>query len=153
MSRQLTGGEWLAVPLRDGKWAPGLVARVGRRGVLFGYFFGPATREIPSLRETTDLRPDGAALVGMFGDLGIREGTWAILGRSESWDPANWPFPQFVRTDSLSGQVTLIKYSESDLVTSIRENRVDKAGSVGKPQDGLMGEGYVRERLARLLEG
>lgn len=34
-------GDWFAVPLGGAGYALGLVARVGRRGVTFGYFFGP----------------------------------------------------------------------------------------------------------------
>jgi hypothetical protein len=33
-------GDLFAVPLRDGGYGIGVVARVGRRGVLVGYFFG-----------------------------------------------------------------------------------------------------------------
>lgn len=41
MARNYREGSRFAVPLRQGGYAVGLVARVNPRGVLLGYFFGP----------------------------------------------------------------------------------------------------------------
>ena len=40
-------GDWFAVPLRDGGYAAGLIARANPKGVLLGYFFG----NIPFIRQ------------------------------------------------------------------------------------------------------
>lgn len=150
VNEKLKGGEWLAVPLANGLWAAGLVARAGPRGVTFGYFFGPASSEPPMLQQVRRLEPQDAILVGMYGDLGIREGSWKVLGRSEPWDPTRWPLVRLARTDSLWGQTYLVEYSESDLSRS-REYKVEPSDAAGAPEDGLMGEGFVRLRLAKLL--
>jgi hypothetical protein len=41
-------GDWFAVPLRDGGYAVGLVARMDNRGGVLGYFFGPRRDDVPS---------------------------------------------------------------------------------------------------------
>ena len=84
-------GDWFAVPLPDGTWA---VGRIARRGgpILFGYFFGPRRRQVPTLTEVASLRPEDAAYVTRFGYLGLREGEWPILG-AEDFDRSAWPMP------------------------------------------------------------
>lgn len=116
---RLVGGEWLAVQIRSDSWSLGLVARVGRRGVLLGYFFGPRFAQVPRLSDAEGLVAANAVLVGMFGDLGIQEGTWRILGRQSGWDELDWPLPQFVRRDSLDYLVKFIRYSASDISVEI----------------------------------
>jgi len=61
-------GTWFAVPLKDGGYAAGVVARVGRRGVLFGYFFGPRRPAAPSLSDLEGLTPNNAVLA-IVGDI------------------------------------------------------------------------------------
>src|SRR5262249_16153212 len=43
-------GECLAIPLRDGGFAIGVVARANATGVLLGYFFGPRRDVVPELK-------------------------------------------------------------------------------------------------------
>ena len=76
-------GDWFAVPLGCGGYAVGIIARRGRAASCSGSFFGPRHRDIPSLTQLEALRPDGAILVGKFGHLGLKDGTWPILGRLE----------------------------------------------------------------------
>jgi hypothetical protein len=66
-------GDWFAVPLRDGDYAVGVVARVDGSGGVLGYFFGPRRAEVPSLLEVENLDPDQALRVLRFGDLGLIE--------------------------------------------------------------------------------
>jgi hypothetical protein len=40
-------GDWFAVPLRNGGFAVGLVARANPKAALLGYFFGPKTKGYP----------------------------------------------------------------------------------------------------------
>jgi len=67
-------GSVFLVPLRDGGYARGVVARAGPKGkILMGYFFGPrlATRDDMPL---SDLAPAQAILRMRFADLGLING-------------------------------------------------------------------------------
>jgi Immunity protein 26 len=67
-------GDWFAVPLRNGGFAVGVIARANPRGVSLGYFFGPPRSDVPRLDEVADLRSGDAVLVRKFGHLGILNG-------------------------------------------------------------------------------
>jgi hypothetical protein len=84
-------GDWFAVPLPIGLNALGVVARVGRAGVLFGYFFGPARHTMPSIADVGELDASKAALIGKFGHLGLEGGRWPLLGSVNEWNPDEWP--------------------------------------------------------------
>jgi hypothetical protein len=86
-------GDWFAVPLRDGGFAVGLVARANPGVVLLGYFFGPMRSEVPKLEDLAGLQPGDAVLIGMFGHLAIVQGKWPLLGRLDGWDRRDWPTP------------------------------------------------------------
>src|SRR5687768_5375020 len=77
-------GDWFAVPLRDGGWAVGRVARMPpppKRGIhLLGYFFGPRRDRVPALDDVADLAPEAAISIERFSDLGLVRGTWPVLG-------------------------------------------------------------------------
>jgi hypothetical protein len=59
-------GDWFAVPLDEGGFCVGVVARANRSGVLLGYFFGPKRLDVPTLAELTALKAGDAVLVGAF---------------------------------------------------------------------------------------
>jgi hypothetical protein len=82
-------GSVFLVPLRNGGYARGVVARATAKGkTLFGYFFGP---RIESTGSTVldDLNPANATLRIRFGDLGLINGAWPLLGRIPNWDRAD----------------------------------------------------------------
>lgn len=56
-------GDWLGVPLREGGYAVGLVARANPDGVLLGYFFGPRRMEVPMLGDVKNLVPAHASKI------------------------------------------------------------------------------------------
>jgi hypothetical protein len=66
-------GDWYAIPLLEGGFAAGIVARA-KSPALFGYFFGPRRRTVPTLEQVSGLTPEQAVLVGTFGHLGIVTG-------------------------------------------------------------------------------
>lgn len=99
-------GDWVAVPLRDGGYAVGLIARANPKGALLGYFFGPRRSRIPRLHDVSGLRPGDAVLVRTFGHLGIVHGTWPLLGRLDGWERQDWPTPVFVRYEGRAARST-----------------------------------------------
>jgi hypothetical protein len=144
-------GDWFAVPLREGGYAAGVVARAHRDGVMFGYFFGPKRAEVPALEDVTGLTPADAVLAGKFGDLGLLRGTWPLLGPCPHWERGLWPMPPLIRYEELTGRSFRVFYADDDPSEMIREEQIPPGTAEQGPQDGLMGFGYVEKRLTALL--
>lgn len=144
-------GDWFAVPLRVSGYALGVVARASRRGVLLGYFFGPHFEHCPSLDEVNGLCPGDAILVGRFGHLGLQHGDWAVLGHAAEWDRAQWPTPEFLRYEELTGRSLRVIYDDDDPAEMVREYQVAPGVTEQAPVDSMMGAGFVEIRLTSLL--
>ena len=143
-------GDWFVVPLRDSRFAVGLVARTNPEGVLVGYFFGPARQATPAITELSALTPTDAILVGRFGHLGLVQGKWPVLGRLPRWDRSIWPMPVFIRYEELSGRTFQVFYHDADPNKLLRELQVPPGVAEQGPKDGLMGPGFVERTLTRL---
>jgi Immunity protein 26 len=144
-------GDWFAVPLREGGFAVGVVARANPKGALLGYFFGPRRTSVPSPDDVAGLQAEGAALVGKFGDLGLTGGRWPIVGRLADWDRTEWPMPVFLRYEELTGRSFRVFYDDGDPVRPIREVQVSPGVDEQGPKDGLMGAGFVEIVLTHSL--
>jgi hypothetical protein len=129
----------------------GLIARSKPGGrILLGYFFGPRREHLPSLNDVQGLTVKDAILVRRFGDLGLYNKEWPIIGPSASWNRKIWPMPSFVREDVVSGETTLIDYSEDDL-TEVSERPGSPDDLHRYPEDGLSGYGAIGIKLTDLL--
>jgi hypothetical protein len=120
---------------------------------VLGYFFGPARRQPPILSEVGDLEPHDAVLVGIFSDLKLRKSEWPIIGKSGDWLRDGWPMPVFARFQELNATHYLQYYDDSNPDVSLHDVAVSAIEASGKPEDGLMGAGFVEIRLSRLLQG
>jgi hypothetical protein len=145
-----TEGTLFFVPLRNGGYARGVVARSSRDGkVLLGYFFGP---QLSSTEEagTSTLDPSEAILRIRFGDLGLINGEWPIRGEILSWNRSEWPMPVFVRKDPLGKrQSVFVRYSDAD--PSHVELESPASDDVGFGVDLMSGYGAVEIKLTKLL--
>ena len=144
-------GDWFAVPLREGGFGVGLVARANPKAALLGYFFGPRREEVPSLQDLSQLRAADAPLVGKFGHLGITQGKWPLLGRLPGWERSDWPMPVLIRYEELTGRSFKVFYDDDDPSKLLREEQVAAGTDEQGPTDGLMGAGYVEKVLTALL--
>ena len=144
-------GDWFAVPLRNGDFAVGLIARANSGGVLLGYFFGPPRPEVPALASIGGLKPVDAVLIRKFGHLGIVQGKWPLLGSVDGWNRQQWPTPVFVRYEELTGRSFRVFYDDNDPNKVLREERVPPGEAEQAPKDGLMGAGFAEAALSRLL--
>lgn len=143
-------GTWFAVPLRSGGFGLGRVTRMAPEGkVLVGYFFGPRRRTAPTLSNTFGLTPQDASLVVRFGDLSLVQGDWRILGDAGPWDRSQWPTPDFLREDPLSGQAWRVRYDDDYPNIVVDETLVSPKTALGR--DGLFGAGAVEIALDRKL--
>jgi hypothetical protein len=145
-------GDWFAVPLRDGGFAVGVIARANEDGALLGYFFGPKRAFVPSIDDIADLGVSEAELVGKFGHLGLKHGTWPIIGQLEDWDRTAWPMPVFGRFEELTGRAFAVKYADDDPNSHPRETEIEPVDLARYPRDGLMGAGYVEIVLSKSLQ-
>lgn len=146
-------GDWFAVPLRDYGYAVGVVARASR-GCVFGYFFRPRCENIPALDDIIVFQPKDAVWRAMFGDLGLLEEKWPIIGHSVAWDRSAWPLPPFVRIDVLNPQKAYkTRYSEDDISLNGIIEIVDcDPGLVAMyPEDSVSGYGAIEIKLTDLL--
>ncbi|MBO1756885.1 Imm26 family immunity protein [Allobranchiibius sp. CTAmp26] len=143
-------GDCFAVPLRDGGYAAGVVARSNPEGVLVGYFFGPARRAVPVQSDLVGLRAADALLVGRFGHLGLAQGTWPMIGQLPNWDRSQWAMPAFIRYEELSGRTFQVFYDDDDPSRVLREIRVPSGPAEQGPKGGLMGAGFVEGVLTRM---
>lgn len=144
-------GDWIAVPIADCGYALGIITRMGKRGALIGYFFGPLYKHIPKPEDTKNLLAEDAVLICNYGDLGLLNGEWSVIGHSEPWDRGKWPNPAFVRRDSITGKPTKIYYSENDPNCEIAEKPCSEEEARRLPKDGASGYVAVEIKLKKLL--
>jgi hypothetical protein len=150
MKRPYSEGSVFLVPLTNGGYARGVVARASRRGRgLLGYFFGP---RLPSMNAVTldDLKPTYTVLRVIFGDLGLINGKWPVAGIIPDWDRSQWPMPDFVRRDPLGRlRPVLVRYCDNDPMRIEAEYPIDDDS--GLPSDSAYGYGAVEIELTKLL--
>lgn len=144
-------GSCFAVPLRQGGYAAGVVARMAPRGkILLVYLFGLKFDAIPSLTDVAFLRPTEALRRLRVGDLGLLNGEWPVLGDALNWTREDWPMPTFVRRDDLSKRVWRVYYDDADPSQLEREEPVSHEISALESA-GLYGYGAVEILLTKLL--
>jgi hypothetical protein len=90
-----------------------------------------------------------AVLVEMFGDLGIIQHQWPIIGPTPNWNRDAWPVPHFARKDPISGDLYVVEYSDS--LQELCRKKVSQSDAIALPQDGLAGYGAVEIQLTKLL--
>jgi hypothetical protein len=144
-------GDWFSVPLRNGGFAVGLIARARRTGkILFGYFWGPKRDQLPKSEELQHLQPQEAVFMCRFGDLGLMNRKWEIIESSQVWQRGNWPMPPFVREDCISGKKKKIYYAEDDPGCEITKESCNQ-DCLLLPEDSLYGYGAVEIVLTEIL--
>jgi hypothetical protein len=144
-------GDVFAVPLGEGGYGVGVVARVGRRGrIVLGYFFGRFFRALPSRAEMPSLLPEEAILIVRFGDLHLIDGRWPIISQIREWHRETWPMPKFVRIEPVSNRVWLVSYSDNDPGQRILEKEIENNAS-NYQRDSLKGAGGLEITLAKML--
>ena len=148
---QYREGDFFAVPLREGGFATGLVARSGPKGrVLLGYFFGPRRTEPATLADVRRFVPGDAILVARFGDLSLQKQEWPIIGQA-AWNREMWPVPDFGRVDTVSGNLGWrVSYADDDPTVVDREIECSPGEALLLPRDSLLGSGAVEIKLSKL---
>ena len=118
---------------------------------MIGHFFGPRREALPDGGELPDLKPEDAVAVERFGDLGLFDGSWPVLGRVTGWQREDWPAPAFRRVDVVSGEVRRVVYDDADPAEEIAAERVAPGEAEGLPSDGVQGALGMSRLVARRL--
>ncbi len=143
-------GDWFSLRLSNGQFAHGLATRTHKRIYGLGYFFGPATDVPMDPADLSRAHAESAVLIGKFGFLGFKTLDWQVLGHDSSWREEDWPIPQFVRHEELTGKTYLVTY-DSGIYGPVKETLVPPGHAAIGPEDGAMGHGFVVARVSRLL--
>ncbi|MGW6282940.1 Imm26 family immunity protein [Kribbella sp. NPDC055071] len=149
VGRRIGEGEYFGVPLSGGAYGLGVAARIGQDGTILGYFSSVRYESLPSVAEI-DFTMESAVWIKLFGDLGLLEGRWPIIGSVKDWDPRAWPLPDFVRHEELSGRSYRVSYA-GDLRNRPEQMLSDPERLAGLPDHGLAGDKFVELKLERLL--
>jgi Immunity protein 26 len=142
-------GTVFAIPLRNGGYARGVVARAApEEACVFGYFFGPKQTSVDNLG-MDDMLPENAILSGIFGDLGLMNGEWQVIGSLLDWQREEWPMPDFVRRDPIGKRAWRVHYSDVD--PSVIESEEPTSFDTNLPPNVSSGYGSIELKLTKLL--
>ncbi|QDT90824.1 Imm26 family immunity protein [Gimesia algae] len=148
-----SNGTVFCVPLKNGKYARGVVARSDEELGIFGYFFGPCLDSIPATLDESQLCIEETVLAGIFSGMGLCIGEWKQLGNIKSFQRKDWPMPMLINTEDESDRVELVEYDEDTLAEKLIS--VSTRGEVdidAYPEDGVMGYKYVEDILTMKLD-
>ena len=146
-------GSWFAVPLLDGGYGWGLVARLSPGSkIMLAYLLGPKQDGLPDLARLKTLTAQDAIKVLRVGDMALVSGHWRVLGELDAFDAAQWPMPQFLRRADALKRAWRVTYASNDPARSEREESVPYE-TVGFEADSLYGYGSAELLLTKLLAG
>lgn len=143
-------GDVFAVPLQQGGFVLGVVARIDRSFGFIGYFYPTVWSTIPETTEGLELSPEQAKWVKQVGHRGIKEGRWKIIGRVPGWSRETWPNPEFFRSP-WPGAHCKLKYHDDQHWKDLYLIRIRPEEATDLPEDGSMHhmgfETYLSEEL------
>ncbi|WP_295999875.1 Imm26 family immunity protein [Rugamonas sp.] len=151
MKQSYREGTWFAVPLNQGGYAAGLLARMAPGGkVVLAYFYGPKRAALPTLAELAGMRPGDAVKVARTGDMGLANGRWQVIGDAPDWQRELWPIPAFIRRSEPVRHAWRAVYADTDPGRPEREVSVPY-DMTGLDIDLLYGYGSIELLLTKLL--
>jgi hypothetical protein len=144
-------GDVFTVPLPNGGYGLGVVARCGRLSVILGYFFGPAIKSLPD-KGTFTLRGSDAVLIERVGNRSLRNNEWTVVGRVDNWDRDDFPNSYFVRPVGYDSKlVEIVQYDEETLLEVVDRKIVPSEQSILYYFDVLASYKAVESRLGDAL--
>lgn len=144
-------GSWFAIPLGNGGYATGLVARLSPQGkVMLAYLFGPTHWTRPTLADVQELTPADALKVIRTGDVAVANGRWPVIGNMLDFRREEWPVPMFIRRADALKRAWQATYAD-DPAKPEREVSVPYE-TQGLESDSLFGYGSTELLMSKLLE-
>ncbi len=147
-------GDLFAVPLKSGGYGIGVIARMKKgRGAksIVGYFFDLKLDNIPEPSDLSDIGHSQVRYITQFGDLGLHEDRWPIIGPMPNWDQEDWPMPVFgkVMLDGVRAEKVYYDPSNPEKWTNFEPCAIEEARAL--PQDGLAGARAIETVLDKIL--
>ncbi|MFC4853013.1 Imm26 family immunity protein [Actinophytocola glycyrrhizae] len=144
----------MAVPLRDEGYVVGIVAQADGAGGVTSYFFGPRRLVVPEVVElASSLRPSDAIHTCNYGDPGLADGKWSVIGGHEEWEPDNWPVPVFGYIEGPGRLAWKVTYKDDNLTEYATREQITVEECLRLPKTGVSGSGAVEKALTHLLNG
>lgn len=146
-------GSVVALPLRDGRYAAMVVARVsparGKIWGLYAYFFGPFDSQ-PEMKEVASiLRREISIFIAKCSALGFYQGKWRLLGNIQNWRREDWPVVNSFRYDHLLQRFYLVQLDENDPFEIASEAPID-IPSAGLTSDSVFGSEAVEVHITKI---
>ena len=104
----------------------------------------------PPLTSVLEVCRRAPLLVGLCGDVAVRNGAWPNLGPSPTDEGRDSPIPVFRRHDPFLDRMRRVRYADGQLLLAVESGLSDDLKLREAPEDGLMTVEFVEERLARL---
>ncbi len=145
-------GSCFAVPLRDGGFARGVITCWNGDNILAGYFFGPRIASLEDLEVDESMVPGLEMLIARFGNIGLKNKSWPMIGQVPHWNRNDWKLPRFLKIDNSSNECRLRTYDNTTLefiseeVFSLHEINPENFH-----RSGLLGHGAVEIILTKQL--
>lgn len=149
--RTFKEGNIFAVPLKDGGFAAGVVARKLTGHGFLGYFYGPHRNSLDDIWAPPTGSLGDPILIGECSDLGLLNGSWTVVGHIENWNKEEWPIPAFGHIDAVDGGGWIREYADDGRFTALANYRVTPEEARALPEDGSWGYVALERRLSILL--
>ncbi|HEX2903476.1 MAG TPA: Imm26 family immunity protein [Jatrophihabitans sp.] len=143
-------GDIFVVPLDDGRHTLGLLARKTRSATALGYFFDLRIQAINAIESKAGLAAS-VIYVSRFSALGLRDGTWTVVGHLKNWTREEWPVPAFGHVPVHERDLPSLRSYDDRTLKFSGEEICSKEVALKAPPDGLAGSGFIEKRLARLI--
>jgi Immunity protein 26 len=151
--QQFPEGTFFSVPLEDGRFAVGIIARrspkKGKYSGHFGYYWGPYKDINSCIAELKKLTADNALIRFNCGGLYLHSGRWKVLGQKQPWFRSEWPFPDFYQNAPGTNVYHRVRYDEDDIHRAIFHERI--SDSQGLDEDGVSGALFAEIHLSRAM--
>ena len=102
------------------------------------------------MAEVPELTEGSAVDRCRFGDLGLLNGSWPVIGKLPSWNRDKWPLPLFFRQEPFGGRAFVVQYADDNPNQYIAEAQTD-APPAGAIEDMLAGYGVVEIGLRQIF--
>jgi hypothetical protein len=148
--KSIEEGHRFAVPRVNGGYVAGIVARTSA-AILTGYFFGPIRQSQPRPNDFFGLKPFDAIFVARFINPWAEHKAWPLLRPQRNWDRAEWEMRFFGRGDKSTEENFIVEYDDHDPTRVVKTTTASADEVVGLPQDEVLSDIMLQERLTKLL--
>lgn len=145
-------GDIFVFPLRNNGFGVGLIAH-HNKGMIVGYFLNEKFKRIPKTDELNlKFEKKNIIYICIFGQLGLKNEEWKLIGRLDKFKKEDWPIPEFKRSVMFLEETWLGVSYDKELSIDTIERKITKEVAENMPDDGLAGHGFVEIKMTKLLE-